>query len=420
MLFRSQDVYEVQKRDLEGRTAEVKVGGAQAKSKTVGQQFKEQLTSLIESVEKTDPHYIRCLKPNDAAKPLMLTRKRLTEQLRYGGVLEAVRVARMGYPVRLTHSAFFRQYRMLLPAVPEEKLCWSMEGKDPQKMCVQLVDVILDEGAKIIAKIGDGKLDPNEDGITRSEKIRRMQHQPNPIQFPKTDVQLGKTKVFMRKPPHDILESHRVFHQHAAATTIQCWIRGLEESRRFIYLQEAVRDVQRFYRGCMGRERWTALRRAVAGELLTNTFRMQILRRRYERARKGTIAYQAIFRGYSLRRVLAVTKIQKFARMEKLRRLFMTLKSALLALQCVVRKRIAKKIYDDLRREQKDVGKLKQNNEKLKSEMASLKAMLQAQAQSAASGAQNTKDLEAKQAEINGMEKRIKELEIELDNYRQW
>lgn len=413
-----QDVYEVQKRDLEGRTAEVKVGGAQAKSKTVGQQFKEQLTSLIESVEKTDPHYIRCLKPNDAAKPLMLTRKRLTEQLRYGGVLEAVRVARMGYPVRLTHSAFFRQYRMLLPAVPEEKLCWSMEGKDPQKMCVQLVDVILDEGAKIIAKIGDGKLDPNEDGITRSEKIRRMQHQPNPIQFPKTDVQLGKTKVFMRKPPHDILESHRVFHQHAAATTIQCWIRGLEESRRFIYLQEAVRDVQRFYRGCMGRERWTALRRAVAGELLTNTFRMQILRRRYERARKGTIAYQAIFRGYSLRRVLAVTKIQKFARMEKLRRLFMTLKSALLALQCVVRKRIAKKIYDDLRREQKDVGKLKQNNEKLKSEMASLKAMLQAQAQSAASGAQNTKDLEAKQAEINGMEKRIKELEIELDKQK--
>lgn len=415
-----QDVYTVQKKDLEGRSssAEVKTGGAQGKAKTVGQQFKEQLTSLIESVEKTDPHYIRCLKPNDAAKPLMLTRKRLTEQLRYGGVLEAVRVARMGYPVRLNHGAFFRQYRMLLPAVPESKLSWSMDGRDPQKMCIQLVDVILEEGEKIIAKIGSGKQDPNEDGITRSEKIRRMQHQPNPIKFPKTDIQLGKTKVFMRKPPHDILESHRVFHQHAAATTIQCWIRGLEENRRFIYLQEAVRDVQRFYRGCLGRERWTSLRRAVAGQLLTNTFRMQVVRRRYQRARKGTVLYQAVFRGYSLRRLVALIKIQKFIRMNKLQRVFMKLKSALLAMQCVVRRRIAKKAYDALRREQKDVGKLKQNNEKLKSEMASLKAMLQAQAQSAASGAQSSKDLEAKQAEINALEKRIKELEIELEKQK--
>jgi len=413
-----QDVYEVQKRDIEGRASEVKTGGAHAKSKTVGQQFKEQLTNLIESVEKTDPHYIRCLKPNDAAKPLMLTRKRLTEQLRYGGVLEAVRVARMGYPVRLTHSSFFRQYRMLLPAVPEEKLSWSIEGKDPQTMCIKLVDIILEEGAKVIAKISGRKLDPNEVGITRSEKIRRMQHQPNPIQFPKTDIQLGMTKVFLRKPPHDILESHRVFHQHAAATTIQCWIRGLEENRRFIYLQEAVLDVQRFFRGCMGRERWTLLRKAVAGNLLTNTFRMQVVRRRYQRAKKGSIIYQSIFRGYILRRVLAVIKIQKFIRMEKLHRAFVKLKTALLALQCVVRKRMATKIYEALRREQKDVGKLKQNNEKLKSEMASLKAMLQAQAQSAASGAQSSKDLEAKQVEINVLEKRIKELEIELEKQK--
>ena len=32
-----------------------------------------------------------------------------------GGVLEAVRVARLGYPVRLVHSLFMTQYRCLLP-----------------------------------------------------------------------------------------------------------------------------------------------------------------------------------------------------------------------------------------------------------------------------------------------------------------
>ena len=32
-----------------------------------------------------------------------------------GGVLEAVRVARLGYPVRLVHTLFMTQYRCLLP-----------------------------------------------------------------------------------------------------------------------------------------------------------------------------------------------------------------------------------------------------------------------------------------------------------------
>jgi myosin-5 len=247
------DVYAVQKK----ASAEEVKAGKPAKSKTVGVQFKEQLTSLIENVEKTDPHYIRCLKPNDAAKPKLLTRKRLTEQLRYGGVLEAVRVARMGFPVRLNHEAFFQQYRMLLPTVPEEKLTWSVEGEDAQKLCVKLLDVILEEGAKHKAAVGeDGKLDPHEEGISRSEKIRRMQHQPIPLVFPKTDVQLGLTKVFMRKPPHDALEAHRVFHQHAAATIIQCWMRGMENRKRYLVIGHAAITAQRCYRGYKGRERY--------------------------------------------------------------------------------------------------------------------------------------------------------------------
>lgn len=246
------DVYAIQRRVS---AEESKQGGKPGKAKTVGIQFKEQLQSLIENVEKTDPHYIRCLKPNDAAKPKLLTRKRLTEQLRYGGVLEAVRVARMGYPVRLGHEAFFQRYRMLLPSVPEEKLTWSMEGENAQKLCVKLLDCVLEEGAKHKAAIGvDGKLDPHEEGITRSEKIRRMQHQPPPLTFPKTDVQLGLTKVFMRKPPHDALEAHRVFHQRASATIIQCWMRGMENRKRYLELCNAALMVQRTYRGSKGRE----------------------------------------------------------------------------------------------------------------------------------------------------------------------
>ena len=245
------DIYDIQKKETEERAPSNK-SGKPAKTKTVGQQFKEQLTQLMTKIESTEPHYIRCLKPNDAAKPNMMTRRRLTEQLRYGGVLEAVRVARMGFPVRMNHSLFFQTYRVLLPSVPEEKLPFSLEGHDAQKLCVSLVDILLEKGKKDAAA---GILSPHEDNITRSERIRRMQVQPIAMIFPKTDVQLGQSKVFMRKPAHDALEAHKVFHQTAAATIIQAWIRGLQKRVRHLILGDAALTAQRFYRGCKGRER---------------------------------------------------------------------------------------------------------------------------------------------------------------------
>jgi myosin-5 len=258
-----QATYEVQQRENVGREETQKEGGKQPKQKTISQQFKEQLSSLIESVQKTDPHYIRCVKPNDAAKPLMLTRKRTTEQLRYGGVLEAIRVARAGYPVRMVHSAFYQRYRMLLPTTPDSVLPWSMEGKQAQQLCIQLVEIALEEGQSHQAATQNGPLDPHEAGIPRSEKIRRMRpSQPIAMIFPKTDVQLGKTKVFLRKHPHDCLEAHRVFHQHASATVIQSWARGLKEQRNMYITQDAVQTIQRCWRGAKGRE--TYVRNGIA------------------------------------------------------------------------------------------------------------------------------------------------------------
>jgi len=404
------DVYAVQKKESADRTGgeNKKKGG---KQKTVGQQFKEQLVSLVASVEKTDPHYIRCLKPNDAAKPKMLTRKRLTEQLRYGGVLEAVRVARAGYPVRLDHTSFFQRYRMLLPSVPEDKIPWSMEGHDAQQLCVKVLIECLEEGKRQQAK---GVLDPKEAGISKFEKIRRMQHQPIPLIFPQTDVQLGLSKVFMRKPPHDALEAHRVFHQAASATMIQSWVRGLAQRRKYLIYDSAVCSVQRWYRGCKGRERWTKLRRAQAAGLLTNHYRMQINRRKFVRAREGTVKLQAAYRGRANRQLLAAVKIQTFRRMYKKRKHYRMLKSGIIALQCKTRCMIAKKVLKGFQGEQKDIGKLKENNEVLKKEMQSLKAMLAAQAKEGASNLAHEKELEDKQAEIDRLDKRVKVLEKEV------
>jgi myosin heavy subunit len=142
---------------------------------------------------------------------------------------------------------------------------------------------------------------------------------------------------------------------------------------------------------------------------------MQICRRRYDRARNGTIQYQALYRGYATRKELAAIKVQTHVRKQKQLRIFLKLKSATIALQCALRARVARQLLFELKKEQKDVGKLKQNNEKLKSEMASLRAMLAAQAKGDASRAANEKEMEDKQREIDKLEKRVAQLEEELE-----
>jgi myosin heavy subunit len=101
--------------------------------------------------------------------------------------------------------------------------------------------------------------------------------------------------------------------------------------------------------------------------------------------------------------------------MHTLHRKFVTLKSAVLAIQCAVRYRAAKNIFNELMKEQKDVGKLKQNNEKLKQEMASLRAMLSAQAKESAASETHNRELADKQKRISELERRVAEIERELE-----
>ncbi|CAN0454880.1 unnamed protein product, partial [Laminaria digitata] len=70
-------------------------------AKSLGAQFRENLNNLVSTVDKTHPHYVRTIKPNDDLSPANFSFERIAEQLRNAGVLEVVRVARAGFPVRL-------------------------------------------------------------------------------------------------------------------------------------------------------------------------------------------------------------------------------------------------------------------------------------------------------------------------------
>ena len=93
--------------------AEERGGRGTVAAKSVSFKFAQQLKTLRSRIEKTVPHYIRCLKPNDELCPEYFEPKNIVEQLRCGGVLEAVRVSRAGYPTRYTHELFLARYYIL-------------------------------------------------------------------------------------------------------------------------------------------------------------------------------------------------------------------------------------------------------------------------------------------------------------------
>ncbi len=49
--------------------------------------FRDSLNALMESIGTTEPHYVRCIKPNDQKRELLFEPLRVIHQLRCGGVL---------------------------------------------------------------------------------------------------------------------------------------------------------------------------------------------------------------------------------------------------------------------------------------------------------------------------------------------
>ncbi|KAF1863221.1 hypothetical protein Lal_00014681 [Lupinus albus] len=62
------------------------------KFSSVATQFKQQLQSLLETLSATEPHYIRCVKPNNLLKPGIFENINVLQQLRFRGVMEAIRL----------------------------------------------------------------------------------------------------------------------------------------------------------------------------------------------------------------------------------------------------------------------------------------------------------------------------------------
>ncbi|XP_044294694.1 unconventional myosin-Va isoform X2 [Varanus komodoensis] len=290
--------------------------------KTVGHQFRNSLHLLMETLNATTPHYVRCIKPNDFKFPFMFDEKRTVQQLRACGVLETIRISAAGFPSRWTYQEFFSRYRVLM----KQKDVLT----DRKQTCKNVLEkLILD----------------------------------------KDKYQFGKTKIFFRAGQVAYLEKIRADKLRAACIRIQKTIRGWLLRKKYLRMKRAAITIQRYVRGYQARCLATFLRRTKAAITIQKFQRMYATRKRYRHTRAATIVLQSYLRGYIARRRYwkmlrehKATIIQKHVRGWLARSHYHRALEAVVFLQCCYRRMMAKRELKKLKIEARSVEHYKKLN----------------------------------------------------------
>ncbi|RWS13676.1 myosin heavy chain: muscle-like protein, partial [Dinothrombium tinctorium] len=98
-------------------------GGARKKGsgfQTVSGLYREQLNKLMTTLRSTQPHFIRCIIPNEKKAAGVIDSHLVLHQLTCNGVLEGIRICRKGFPNRMVYPDFKQRYTILAPtSVPK-------------------------------------------------------------------------------------------------------------------------------------------------------------------------------------------------------------------------------------------------------------------------------------------------------------
>ncbi|XP_057623851.1 unconventional myosin-Vc isoform X2 [Chionomys nivalis] len=290
---------------------------------TVGSKFRSSLSLLMETLNATTPHYVRCIKPNDGKLPFEFDSKRIVQQLRACGVLETIRISAQSYPSRWTYLEFYSRYGILMT---QQELSLG----DKKEVC----------------KVA----------------LHRFIQDSNQYQF-------GRTKIFFRAGQVAYLEKLRLDKLRQSCIVIQKHVRGWLQRRKFLRERQAALTIQQYFRGQQTVRKAitaTALKEAWAAIILQKHCRGYLVRNLYQLIRVATITIQAYTRGFLARRqyrkLLQEHKaviLQKYARAWLARRRFQNIRRFVLNIQLTYRvQRLQKKLEDQSRENHGLVEKL--------------------------------------------------------------
>ncbi|XP_032677938.1 myosin heavy chain, muscle isoform X15 [Odontomachus brunneus] len=102
---------------------------------TVSSSYKEQLNNLMTTLRATQPHFVRCIIPNELKQPGVIDSHLVMHQLTCNGVLEGIRICRKGFPNRMVYPDFKLRYKILCAHAVKEPC-------EPQKATQIILETI--------------------------------------------------------------------------------------------------------------------------------------------------------------------------------------------------------------------------------------------------------------------------------------
>nr|KJB26583.1 hypothetical protein B456_004G248700 [Gossypium raimondii] len=307
-----------------------------SKFSSIGSRFKLQLQQLMETLNSTEPHYIRCVKPNNQLKPAIFENQNIMQQLRCGGVLEAIRISMAGYPTRKPFFEFINRFGLLCPE--------ALEGNYDEKAACQ----------KILEKAGlEG-------------------------------FQVGLTKIFLRAGQMAELDARRAEVLSSAAKTIQRRIRTHISRRRFLAVRKASVDIQSICRGVLACKLYQNMRRQAAALKIQKHIKRHQARVAYQKLHISALVLQTGLRAMAARREFRSMNLNKNATLLQAwwlcRRAVVYYKK--LTRSCIVtqtrwRGRVARRELRKLKMAARETGALKEAKDKLEKNVEELTWRLQ-------------------------------------------
>ncbi|XP_029954862.1 unconventional myosin-Va isoform X1 [Salarias fasciatus] len=307
--------------------------------KTVGCQFRNSLQMLMETLNATTPHYVRCIKPNDFKQAFSFDPKRAVQQLRACGVLETIRISAAGFPSRWTYQEFFSRYRVLMKqkdVLPDKKLT-----------CKNVLEKLVQDQDK---------------------------------------YQFGKTKIFFRAGQVAYLEKLRADKLRAACIRIQKTIRCWLARKKYLRKRSAAITIQRFTRGYQARCLAKFMRRTQAATVIQKYQRMYVEKKRYRQKQAAALAMQTILRAYMARqkyqgllRQKKAVIIQKRVRGWLARCWYKRCLRSIVYLQCCIRRMRARRELKKLKIEARSVEHFKKLNKGMENKIMQLQRKIDEQ-----------------------------------------
>ncbi|XP_073333627.1 unconventional myosin-Vb isoform X2 [Pagrus major] len=339
--------------------------------KTVGHQFRSSLHLLMETLNATTPHYVRCIKPNDDKEAFSFDSRRAVQQLRACGVLETIRISAAGYPSRWTYPDFFSRYRVLLKKS-------DMMSADKKLVCKNLLETLIKE--------------------------------PDMYQF-------GKTKIFFRAGQVAYLEKIRADKFRSACIKIQKTVRGWLQRVRYRKIRKSAITLQRYGRGYLARRYAEFLRLSRAALICQKQYRMVRDRRAFLRVRQAVVTIQAYTRGMFTRRIYweflmhhKAMIIQKSVRGWLQRKKFRRARAAAIIIQCAYRRRLAKRRLQQLKIEARSAQHLKKLNTGMENKIVQLQRKMDDQSKELKSQNEQLQQVNSTLgSEVNKLQKQLEQ-----------